>query len=201
MVCLLAMSATASAITITTDSYTGTFSNDNDVTTQFIFMASSGTVSAETFSYAGGTQADGNVVDAGGFDPILSLFNVVTGTLIAQNDDFAGAANDPVTGSAFDSMLDSIFILAGTYQLVLTQYANFPSEPFGTFPGSGTTNFTDIDGNVRTNEYAFDVTISTVPVPAAGILFASALFGAGFLGRRKKKATKSNMIGAFARAA
>ena len=43
--------------------------------------------------------------------------------------------------------------------------------------------------------------ISAVPVPAAGILFASALLGAGALGRRKKKATKSNMIGAFARAA
>jgi len=43
--------------------------------------------------------------------------------------------------------------------------------------------------------------VSAVPVPAAGILFASALFGAGALSRRKKKAAKSNMIGAFARAA
>ena len=41
---------------------------------------------------------------------------------------------------------------------------------------------------------------SEVPVPAAGILFASALFGAGFLGRRKKKA-KTAVMGAFARAA
>ena len=52
-----------------------------------------------------------------------------------------------------------------------------------------------------TSNPGFSGTISTVPVPAAGILFASALLGAGFLGRRKKKATKSNMIGAFARAA
>ena len=48
---------------------------------------------------------------------------------------------------------------------------------------------------------AYAVDVSAVPVPAAGILFASALFGAGALSRRKKKATKSNMIGAFARAA
>jgi len=50
-------------------------------------------------------------------------------------------------------------------------------------------------------ERSYEVQISAVPVPAAGILFASALFGAGFLGRRKKKATQSSVIGAFARAA
>ena len=42
--------------------------------------------------------------------------------------------------------------------------------------------------------------VSTVPVPAAGILFASALFGAGVFGRRKKKSTKTSMVGAFTRA-
>ena len=42
---------------------------------------------------------------------------------------------------------------------------------------------------------------SEVSVPAAGILFASALFGAGIFGRRKKKSTSSNvMVGAFTRA-
>jgi len=45
---------------------------------------------------------------------------------------------------------------------------------------------------------SYDGQISAVPVPAAGILFASALLGAGVLGRRKKK-TKSSVVGAFAR--
>ena len=45
----------------------------------------------------------------------------------------------------------------------------------------------------------YDVQVAAVPVPAAGILFASALFGAGALGRRKKKA-KASVVGAFARA-
>ena len=40
--------------------------------------------------------------------------------------------------------------------------------------------------------------ISSVPVPAAGILFASALLGAGAFGRRKKKA-QATVVGAFAR--
>ena len=47
---------------------------------------------------------------------------------------------------------------------------------------------------------SYDGQISAVPVPAAGILFASALLGAGALGRRKKKSAKTSMVGAFARA-
>lgn len=43
------------------------------------------------------------------------------------------------------------------------------------------------------------VSVNPVPVPAAGILFASALLGAGALGRRKKK-VKASVVGAFARA-
>lgn len=39
--------------------------------------------------------------------------------------------------------------------------------------------------------------VSAVPVPAAGILFASALLGAGAFGRRKKK---TSAVSAFARA-
>ena len=41
--------------------------------------------------------------------------------------------------------------------------------------------------------------ISTVPVPVAGLLFASVLFGAGVFGRRKKKSKKTLIVGAFAR--
>ena len=53
---------------------------------------------------------------------------------------------------------------------------------------------------ITTPESGLSAEVSAVPVPAAGILFASALFGAGFLGRRKKKA-KTAVMGAFARAA
>lgn len=46
---------------------------------------------------------------------------------------------------------------------------------------------------------SYNADVAAVPVPAAGILFASALLGAGALGRRKKKA-KASVVGAFARA-
>jgi len=62
----------------------------------------------------------------------------------------------------------------------------------------GTTYYLKLSGDAGE---AYAVNVSAVPVPAAGILFASALFGAGALARRKKKATQSNMIGAFTRAA
>ena len=47
---------------------------------------------------------------------------------------------------------------------------------------------------------SYNADVAAVPVPAAGILFASALFGAGALGRRKKKSAKASMVGAFTRA-
>ena len=46
--------------------------------------------------------------------------------------------------------------------------------------------------------FGYSGKISAVPVPAAGILFASALLGAGAFGRRKKKA-QASVVGAFAR--
>lgn len=65
----------------------------------------------------------------------------------------------------------SISLMAGTYRMLL----------------SGAEN------------RSYDGEISAVPVPAAGILFASALLGAGIFGRRKKKSATSVMVGAFTR--
>lgn len=65
---------------------------------------------------------------------------------------------------------------------------------------TGTTfEFINLVGDQGSEFYINNIGVSTVPVPAAGILFASALFGAGALGRRKKKA-KASVVGAFARA-
>lgn len=47
---------------------------------------------------------------------------------------------------------------------------------------------------------SYTVDVAAVPVPAAGILFASALLGAGAFGRRKKKSAQNQMVGAFTRA-
>jgi len=53
---------------------------------------------------------------------------------------------------------------------------------------------------LTTENSSINITVSPVPVPAAGILFATALLGAGALSRRKKKTANSAVVGAFARA-
>jgi len=193
-VSMLAISATASAVSVTTTlSTTGTLATDDSMALTFFTVSELSTFTAQSFSYGGGTQADSNVVAAGGFDTILSLFTSA-GVLVAQNDDGGGLV-DPTTDEALDSLIDGILLGAGNYFLGISQFSFLPTDLFS----GGTSGATNFGG--RTSAYAHDITLSTVPVPAAGILFASALFGAGFLGRRKKKAKKSNMIGAFARTA
>lgn len=47
---------------------------------------------------------------------------------------------------------------------------------------------------------ASSIDVTAVPVPVAGILFAAMLLGAGTIGRRKSKPTKSSVTGIFTRA-
>ena len=188
---------TSSAFALTAPSSfseTGTLGFDDSVDTVIFTVDSIADVTMETFGYGGGTQADGNVVFAGGFDPILTLFTLA-GELINYNDDSGYGATDPATFSAYDSGFTER-LSAGTYVLAISQYSNFANGPdiINGFDGSGRTDF-----GGRTSAYAYDVTLSAVPVPAAGILFGSALLAAGAFGRRKKKA-KASVVGAFARA-
>ncbi len=176
---LLAVSVTASASVITI-SEAGTFTDGNDFAIRGFSSALNFNLTVETTSY-----------ETGGFDPIITVLDS-TGSRIAFNDDSV-----EVNYGSLDSGIFDLSLIAGTYSVVITQFANLPANFLELFTLSGASP--TFNGN--TGDYAYDITISTVPVPAAGILFASALLGAGFLGRRKKKVTKSNMIGAFARAA
>jgi len=109
-----------------TFSFAGTFAQDDNVQLFNFETESESDVTLRTYSFAGGTQADGNVVSPGGFDPILSLFDS-TGALIANNDDdMDGGSVDPVTGVAYDSFLTTA-LAPGNYTVALTQYDNFAS--------------------------------------------------------------------------
>jgi hypothetical protein len=93
----------------------------NDPVQFFSFTTSTDSlVTLKTFSYAGGTQADGTVVLAGGFDPIISLFdgNSSPNILIAYNDD----------SDTLDSLLEQN-LTPGKYTVALSQFDNF--APFG----------------------------------------------------------------------
>ena len=110
-------------------SFTGTFANDSDQREFFFTLASGGPVTVRTFSYAGGTNAAGTVIPAGGFDPTVSLYDS-SGVLLAVNQDggCGVVAADPVTSSCWDSYLP-ITLPAGTYRVVLTQLTNLPAGP------------------------------------------------------------------------
>src|SRR5215467_15619437 len=53
-------------------SFVGVFSQDDQLEF-FMFTAPSANVTVRTWGYAGGTNADGQLISAGGFDPILSV--------------------------------------------------------------------------------------------------------------------------------
>ena len=196
----------------------GTFEQDDDVFLYDFSVTEDTTVTLITYSYGGGTQADGTTVEAGGFDPILSLFNE-NGTLIGLSDDDESGtvAADPTTGQTYDSLIE-IMLAAGDYTVALTQYGNFSNTTNldDGFRETGNSNFTsdldtcttdslfcDFTGDVRTNQWAFDVlgvaplqgpdigqppvkpsNPTQVPEPTTAAAFA--LVGLGGLVSRKK---------------
>ena len=126
--CLLINPATAVPL-IPPTTVTGLFSAD-DQQQQFEFsIPTAALVTIETISYGGGTFASNPLITspAGGFDPIVSLFDD-TGAFIDDDDDdddgLGSTPVDPVTGNAFDAFLQ-IPLVAGTYTVVVTQFDNF----------------------------------------------------------------------------
>lgn len=203
----------AGSASATDVSFTGSFATDDTVQLFNFSVGALSTVSLRSYSYAGGTQANGNVVPAGGFDTILALFDA-TGHLITQNDDGAGVPADPVTGAHFDTFLQSS-LAAGNYTVSVMEYNNFANGPnlANGFVRDGQGNFTaaygcaaamfcDVGGHNRTNQWAFDIlnvsdavlvdrvpgNVSAVPIPAALPLLMSALAWLGFFGYRRRGA-------------
>ncbi|MFL6752380.1 MAG: DVUA0089 family protein, partial [Sphingomicrobium sp.] len=132
-------------------SFTGTLATANTVL-QFDFtITAQSDITLRTYSYAGGTNAAGQAIPSGGFDPILALFDAA-GALIGQNDD--GGSNvpaDPTTGSHYDTFLQRA-LAAGNYTVTVTAYSNFAVGPnlSNGFTGGGSFNG-------RTANFAFDV--------------------------------------------
>jgi hypothetical protein len=170
-------------------SFRGNLVGDNDVQLFSFALASTSDVTLRTWSYAGGTNAAGDLIPAGGFDPIVSLF-FGTGNpalLIGANDDGTGVPVDPGTGLAYDSLLESFSLPAGMYTVALSQFDNFANGPTlgdGFLGYSGTPGF---DG--RTSAWALDILgadSASVPLPGTLALLMLGLAAAGVTRRRPR---------------
>src|SRR5258706_14206850 len=153
--CLLSAPASASDF-----SFTGNLAGDDSVQTFDFSVGASSNVTLRTWSYAGGTNAAGQVIARGGFDPILALFALPGGALIGQNDDGppGTVAAEAVTGASFDTFLQEM-LAPGNYRVSVMQFSNFAIGPNFSdgFLGSGTSNSQDFTGDFRASRSAFEI--------------------------------------------
>lgn len=185
-------------------SFEGTFSSDDNIQYFTVDLGPDSSLTVKTFGYAGGTNGNGMVIPAGGFDPALALFDP-SGNLIGVNDDApCGIVNkDPVTGQCFDAFISQPDLTTpGVYTVALTESPNLAQDNLGqpdTFPyPPGTGNFTcglyggasasspfcDITGDQRNGNWALDISgsnlISATAVPEPA-LFMPLLTGIAVL--------------------
>jgi uncharacterized protein (TIGR03437 family) len=168
---VILFSLTISSIPAADFSFAGNFQRDDEHRNFSVTTSKPSTLTVRTLSYAGGANASGIAVPAGGFDPTLSVFDS-SGNLIAVNRDGGcdSVARDPVTAFCWDSSL-SVAVPAGAYQIVLTQADNTPQgptikDPF-VYDGAGnftadpqspeSTGFWDLSLHHRGNEFALNI--------------------------------------------
>lgn len=124
---LAALSADAASFSLR-----GTFSRDDDRLFLAVTVTETSVVTIESFGYAGGTQADGTAVSAGGFDSVLGLFRFEGTKLripLITWDDNSRVVIDPVTGNSLDAFI-SLTLDPGLYQVTLSQSPNVPNGPW-----------------------------------------------------------------------
>jgi len=143
-------------------SFTGNFNFDTDLQFfSFTLLSDTPNVTLRTWSYVGGTNAAGDSVAGGGFEPFLNLYTS-DGTQMnpgpsgpchaPTGDPLADLGQDPVTGGCGDVYYPTTLSFpggtwtAGTYIVVLSLYSNagignlsdgfFAEQVAGVPPGS-----------------------------------------------------------------
>ena len=147
-------------------------------TVQFTLGSTAG-VDIQTLSFGGGTNAAGNLIAGGSFDPMVWLFAgagpAATYTGLFNDDGLCPPGTSNPTCS--DSTLHVSALTAGTYTLVMTAFANEPCAAGGCVPAGSTTlgdGFTGLGNGDLSSPYAVDIVsdgiVNAQPVPAPASL-------------------------------
>jgi hypothetical protein len=182
MLCLFALSSFS--LRAGSISFTGSLATGDDVFTTTLNIPSVSDLTIQTWGYAGGTDAAGQTIVEGGFDPAVALFagGGSGATLFDFNDDGTCPPGnfDSVSGACLDSSLSEIGLLPGTYTLVLMVSPNSPNGPTLADGFTGGGDFVDVFGNLRASNFAVDAVITAdAAVPEPGSI---GLLGVGCLG-------------------
>ncbi|MGO9260987.1 MAG: DVUA0089 family protein [Bryobacteraceae bacterium] len=153
-------------------SYTGALGSPESVFEATFVLATTDTINIQTWSFGGGTNAAGQLIAAGGFDPLVALFSgpPATATMytdglgnpLADADNLGNPPYSPVgncppagfvtigtgSGSAIcgDDFLQISGLPAGLYTLVLTDANYLPNAIFDN--GALSEGFTDLTGGL-----------------------------------------------------
>jgi len=166
MLCLLA----AATISLPAESlsYTGTLGTPEDVFETTFVLTAADTVTFQTWGFGGGTNAAGQVIAAGGFDPLIALFSgpAATATIVVDgfgnpladadnlsNSPWSFVGNCPAAGTVAiwgdndcgDDYLQAA-LSAGTYTLLLTDANYIPNAIYDN--GALSEGFTDLTAGV-----------------------------------------------------
>ncbi|WP_394752696.1 DVUA0089 family protein [Crenothrix sp.] len=163
-------------------SFTGNFTYDNDVQLFNFSLASDSTaLTIHTLSLLGATNAAGNLISGGGFNPYLAIFDE-SGALIKDTSGKNESEESIIANYGT--------LLAGTYTLALTQFDNiavgtYLSEGFAddyVLASFDPTPFTTMGGG-GSSHWAVDIltadTATSVPAPEALTLTLLGLIGYG----------------------
>jgi hypothetical protein len=168
---------------------TGILTDPNAIVSYLFTLDSNSTVTFQSYSWGGGTNAAGNAIASGGFDPLLTLFNGTTGGYIIDQPDTFGTSN-----LDFQLVQD---LAAGNYRAVISASGNFANavDPSGNFSDDFTRGATDADFVNVTSAYAFDIKVAkkpatTVPEPSDLVGTVVAGFTVVMLRRRLSSSKK-----------